>query len=112
MIMGSNQFQCWACTLMTGLLLWLLFPQLAGAAGLHDAASAMQRGEFKAAERQYRQLLKETPDDPSAQMGLASSLVAQQRRMEARVVLEALVSRHSDFQPAYYLLGVIYEGEG
>lgn len=74
----------------------------------HDA----QEGHFRAAERNYRRVLKRDATNPQALYGLAVALKAQGKTLDAIELLEGLVQTHPDFQAAYYLLGVIYENQG
>lgn len=114
--MISGRLQRLACVLMAGGLLWTAIPAAMAQEDvqslMNQAGAAVQRGDFGTAEKQYRKVLRETPNDPNAQMGLATALLANHRRSEARIILEALLSRNPGFQPAYYLLGVIHETEG
>jgi cytochrome c-type biogenesis protein CcmH/NrfG len=102
--------------MVLGGLFWMLSLPVSQAediqAWMSQASAAVQRGDFKTAEKQYRRVLKEAPDEPNAQLGLASTLMAEQRATEARVILEALLKKNPDFQPAYYLLGMAYEAGG
>ncbi len=105
----------WLChLLLTGACLFLPLPALADEFGalLNQAAAASSRGEFKTAAKQYRKALQHNNRHPQAQLGLATALKAQGRLNEAQVVLEALITQDPNFQPAYYLLGMIYEERG
>jgi cytochrome c-type biogenesis protein CcmH/NrfG len=113
-VSGGFGLPVWIMVL--GGVLWMLSIPLSQAedtqAWMSQASAAVQRGDFKTAEKQYRRVLREAPDEPNAQLGLASTLMAEQRTTEARVILEALVRKKPDFQPAYYLLGMAYEAGG
>jgi tetratricopeptide (TPR) repeat protein len=105
----------WLCHLLvTGACLLSPFPALADEfeALLNQAAASASRGEFKAAEKHYRKALQYNSQHPQAQLGLATALKAQGRLNDAQMVLEALIAQEPGFQPAYYLLGMIYEERG
>ena len=55
---------------------------------------------------------KRMSQSPRVQFGLAVALVLQNRRDEAASILNALISAHPDFEPAYRVLGECYEDAG
>ena len=76
-------------------------------------------GEFLAYYRAHEQAFqifevaaKRMSQSPRVQFGLAVALVLQNRRDEATNILNALLSAHPDFQPAYRVLGECYEDAG
>lgn len=85
---------------------------------MQEAADWSAQGRFRRAERRYRQVLTREPGNRQAQLGLASALHAQGEWQEALGILEGLVQQAgstcapADCQPAFYLLGVIYEAQG
>lgn len=76
------------------------------------ASQEASDGHFKIAEKHYRAVLKQNSTQPQAILGLAAALKAQNKTKEAVTLLEALITQRPDFQPAYYLLGMIYESQG
>lgn len=79
---------------------------------MQAASQTVVNGNFRAAEKQYRAILKQNAEQPQAILGLATALKAQGKTKEAVSLLETLISKRPDFQPAYYLLGLMYEKQG
>jgi predicted Zn-dependent protease len=79
---------------------------------LNAASHEASVGRLRAAEKHYRIVLRQDAQNIQAGFGLANVLNAQGKLTEAAELLEGLIRQHPDFQPAYYLLGTIYEGLG
>lgn len=77
-----------------------------------NASNEFSRGNFKGAEREYRQALGVDARHPYAQLGLACTLMEQDRLSEAEQVLGQLIAAHPDFEAGYYLQGRLYERQG
>ncbi|HEY9744882.1 MAG TPA: tetratricopeptide repeat protein [Oculatellaceae cyanobacterium] len=79
---------------------------------MQSAMQAAEEGRFGVAERRYRQVLRQEPQHPQAMYGLAVALNSMGRTEEATRLLEELITVQPKFQPAYYLLGTLYERQG
>lgn len=77
-----------------------------------EAAQEFRKGDYGAAERRYRKALHLDPGNMQARMGICSVLNVQRRQAEAKGCLEALVGDHPAHQPAWFMLGTLYEAEG
>jgi predicted Zn-dependent protease len=96
------------------LLLVLSLPGLAGAqsaelaARSREATRAMQEGQFDAAARIYRELLKAVPDEAGLLMNLGMALAMGGHESEAVVPLERALALKPDLLPARLFLGSSY----
>ena len=87
-------------------------PAAAHRAKLILATCAMQEGDFSTAEKFYRSLLKENPDDAMTQLGLASALTKQRKFDEATSLVNALARSGRWPFHAVLLLGDILQARG
>jgi len=78
------------------------------AANLHVGVEALHDRQLDEAEMHLRRALAVRPDDPGALLQLANLLTAQNKRDEARGVLEDLVRRFPDFREAHAALAGAY----
>ena len=79
-------------------------PQLAIA--LQQASAAAARGQFSAAEQNYRWALTMAPEDPRITMSLALVLRQMQRPAEAKTLFSNVIQRHPALADAHYGLGL------
>jgi cytochrome c-type biogenesis protein CcmH/NrfG len=74
----------------------------------------LKAGAYAKAEEQYREILKVSPDDVEAQVGLAAALRGEsdaqhpQKLDEARQLLEKVLAANSHDTSALFNLGVLY----
>ena len=71
-----------------------------------QGAQAMRDGRFADAERVYKQLLKETPEDPRIHMNLGLALHSGRKYREAIPRFEQFLKANPQPGPAHLLLGV------
>jgi len=77
-------------------------------ANLHVGVAALHDRQLDQAETHLRRALAVRPREPGALLQLANVLSAQNRREEARTVLEDLVKQFPDFREAHAALAGIY----
>jgi len=77
-------------------------------ANLHIGVEALHDRQLDQAELHLRRALTVRPDDPGALLQLANLLTAQNKREDARGVLEDLVRRFPDFREAHAALAGVY----
>jgi serine/threonine protein kinase/Flp pilus assembly protein TadD len=79
----------------------------------HEHRSLIEKytrsGNYYGAEVEYRELLKENPNDVGVHVGLAEALNAQQRYAEALVEYEAALRLQPNNVPTLLSLGQLYE---
>ncbi|HEV7843209.1 MAG TPA: tetratricopeptide repeat protein, partial [Pyrinomonadaceae bacterium] len=79
----------------------------------HERRSLIEKytrsGNYYGAEVEYRELLKENPNDAGVHVGLAEALNAQQRYAEALVEYEAALRLQPNNVPTLLSLGQLYE---
>lgn len=73
---------------------------------------SLQKGDLKAAEANFRAVLKEEPDNPFAYFNLGTIFVATRRVDLALAVLNRAVDLKPDLVAAHLRLAEIYEGQG
>ena len=77
-------------------------------ANLHVGVEALHDRQLDQAEMYLRRALAVRPDDPGALLQLANVLLAQNKRDEARGILENLVRQFPDFREAHAALAGVY----
>ena len=77
-------------------------------ANLHIGTAALHDRQLDKAEEHLRRALAVRPQDPGAQLQLANVLSAENKRDEARQVLEALVKQYPGFREAHAALAGTY----
>jgi len=77
-------------------------------ANLHVGVEALHDRQLEQAEIHLRRALAVRPDDPGALLQLANLYTAQNKREEARGVLEDLVRHFPDFREAHAALAGVY----
>lgn len=73
---------------------------------LQQGAQAMREGRFTEAERIYRQLTKESPDDPQLRLNLGLALHSGKKYREALPELQRFLKANPQPGPIYLLAGV------
>lgn len=76
------------------------------------AVASDLQGDFAAEERAWRRAAELSPELPLAALGIAESLLRQQRFVEARATADALVARNPEYAPAWVMLGQAQHGLG
>ncbi len=74
---------------------------------LEEAWSVLEAGRFHQAEKLFRRVLKDKPDDPSALLGLARVHVGLRQFQEAKELLERIPESASVFEHARALLAYL-----
>lgn len=75
-------------------------------AELNRARTAQQRGDYKAAEEAYQELLRNNPSLLPAQFGLGATLYQERKHEQSNIYLLKTLETNPDFYPALLLLGV------
>jgi tetratricopeptide (TPR) repeat protein len=70
-----------------------------------QGAEAMRRGRFADAERIYRQLIKEHPDEIRLRMNLGLAMHSAGKYADALPEFQAFLKAHPEPGPAHLLLG-------
>jgi tetratricopeptide (TPR) repeat protein len=102
------------CTLTTGL--FVLGPKPFAAADVQmDLAKASHfysQKNYPKAEKFYRKVLKEAPNQQAAILGIAMCLTNRDKLEPALKLTEQLIQDFPGYAPAYFTLGNIYEKQG
>lgn len=68
---------------------------------------ALMAGDIAGAVTSFRAALVEDPSDITAKLGMADTLIRQDKIQDAQSIIEPLVQSHSNNPKVYYLLGTI-----
>lgn len=97
-------------------LLVLFFPDSAYSEGRPDlfekGVLALQKGDLKTAETDFRAVLKEEPDNAFAYFNLGAIFIATRRIDLALIALNRAVELKPDLVAAHLRLAELYEGQG
>jgi tetratricopeptide (TPR) repeat protein len=69
-------------------------------------------GERREAERIYREVLARSPDDPIAQLRLASLALEDKRLDEASAIIDRALRTYPHYAELHYARGLLHEARG
>ncbi len=76
-----------------------------------EASGYLMKGDYKKAERAFRDLIGQGGDVPDAYVGLSNALEGQGKFAEAKAVLDQAIQKYPNHPSCYYALGRIYEAQ-